>query len=1163
MTVDPVPGLRSALRTLRADVGDPSYRLLTRQAELVGDDLGTSTIGDLIGKSATGLPRLASVEAFLAACLKHHQANARSGRVVRRLVPEARFEPGWLAAKFPEEFALIADANKRKARPRSPSPKYRATLREIAGRTRSMSGRELELSELARFAQSDETYRLIVGEAWTGKSALLAALCVHLIDNEASLPVDVVCHFLSRREADADVSKFLDAAIPQLAWLVDDPSAATTIDLAQFRFLWDRAVDKAAEAQRHLLLVVDGLDEDLHPPGSLSVSAILPTRLGPYAHVLVSSRPRPALPSDLPVGHPLRESEPAELAPFLGSQELRLLAIQEIEDMVGEDTDELAIDILGLLTAAGGPLAVEEIAAILHGEEQSRGSIRQIRQLMSKRAARSLQSAGDTHGSSVPRYQFAHLSLLEHARTHPELSDPEHARRIHGWAEQRRRQTWRSGDMPGSMFLLDTYPDMLGNHSDHQRLAALTSNADWIVAAVVSLGVDVALARLHQAAVAAPADQALKDAIAVVTGQTFHLRRYTGPLRRGYVLQQLCLQAYELGCDDLAIVFRSRIIDEPAALWAPTWTTRLASRTLSSEIGRHTGGISSVAVLADGRVVSGGHNDGRVLLWDPANPGTARAGFQGEEGEITSSVLVLPDGRIAFGAEGDEGSVRVWDPGHPDSQPVELGKYNGGVVGSIVLLPDGRIITSGGGGDFRALVWDPKKPGGVPIEPIGSLNRDVYGVSAFPDGRLAVLTRSGDITVHSSDDQILPIGKHKGAYSVRVLQDGRLLTFGSAPDGAMLIWDPATPEEDPVTLGMHSAFGQGVTELPDGQIVTCSLRDGIVLLWDPTRPSSGAVELGRHDGYGTAAAALPDGRVVTGGYDGRVLVWDPQAAPPRNASAIADGKVTALAVLADERVVTCRFHDDRRILLWDPRTPARGEVCIGTLAWWTKGIAVLNDGRLAIGEFTTGEVSVWDLSRSEAVKVVLGHHPKGVSNVVPLPDGRLATESHMSSDVMVWDPAQPDAEPLLLPRLGESSGYVAGLLHGRVGGDAVTGPQFGFSPRYGLIAILPDGTEVTCPADGEILLWDPSASHSKPRHLGSQPEGISTVAVLPDGRLVTGSAERAVIWNPSNPAQTVELGCSVAALAVGTSPTGAAILAIAHDGYGWSLWRETIPTTIR
>jgi hypothetical protein len=151
-----------------------------------------------------------------------------------------------------------------------------------------------------------------VGEAWAGKTSLL-------VEAVTTLPgaVDIVCYFLSRREADADSSRFLTAVVPQLASLLDeDPPAA---ELHEFRAMWRRASKQADAEDRHLLLVVDGLDEDLRPPGLPSVAAQLPAGAGDHAHVLVSSRPHPKLPIDIPVRHPLRDTQPVPVKPFFGS----------------------------------------------------------------------------------------------------------------------------------------------------------------------------------------------------------------------------------------------------------------------------------------------------------------------------------------------------------------------------------------------------------------------------------------------------------------------------------------------------------------------------------------------------------------------------------------------------------------------------------------------------------------------------------------------------------------------------------------------------------------------------------------------------------------------------------------------------------------------------
>ena len=314
-----------------------------------------------------------------------------------------------------------------------------------------LTGRQDELAGIASFAAGDEGYRWLVGEAWAGKTSLLAEAVTTLPGD-----VDVVCYFLSRREADADSSRFLAAVVPQLASLLDeDPPAA---DLHQFRALWQRAAERADTGDRHLLLVVDGLDEDLRPPGLPSVAALLPAGAGGRAHVLVSSRPHPELPADIPAGHPLRHARPMPVEPFSGARELAVLARQEIDDLLGRDDDGLAADVLGLLTAAAGPLAVRDLTAMTIAAPQSAALARRIRRLLTTSAARSLQPVGLAGGD---RYQFAHESLLAYAQADDDLNDPDFRRRIHQWAENWRAAGWpvpAGGEKGTPQYLLDTYP---------------------------------------------------------------------------------------------------------------------------------------------------------------------------------------------------------------------------------------------------------------------------------------------------------------------------------------------------------------------------------------------------------------------------------------------------------------------------------------------------------------------------------------------------------------------------------------------------------------------------------------------------------------------------------------------------------------------------------
>jgi Trypsin-like peptidase domain/WD domain, G-beta repeat len=581
------------------------------------------------------------------------------------------------------------------ARRQRPEPDYWATVREIHARTELLVGRQRELSEIASFAVGAEGYRWLVGGAWAGKTSLLAEAVTVALPSE----VDVVSYFLSRREADADSAGFLAAVIPQLAYLLDQD--LPSVDLHRFRALWQRAAERVSVEDRHLLLVVDGLDEDLRPPGLPSVAAILPSAVGGGAHVLVASRPHPELPSDLPGAHPLGSTPAVDVESFEGARELAALARQEIDELIVGNHAGLAVDVLGLLAAAAGPLAVEDLATMTEAGPRSAGLTRQIRRLLTVEAARSLQPVGPAGGR---RYQFAHDSLLEHTQSDADLSDPEFRRRIHRWATAWCDAGWRPAvgdEVRTPRYLLDTYPSTLAR--EPQRLAELVSDVGWVAAAIAALGADRVLVDLRRAAAADATHPAVGAMLATVTGQAHHLRR-PRPLRQpDYLLRQLWMQAAELAEDGLADSVRARLVSKPGVGLVPQWTTRRASRALSGELGRHDAPVRAVAVLPDGRVVSGG-NDERVLLWDPAAPETGPADL-GRHDDGVGAVAVLPDGRVVSGDVG--GRVLVWDPAAPEAGPAYLGRDDDG-VGAVAVLPDGRVVSGDVGG--RVLVWDPAAP---------------------------------------------------------------------------------------------------------------------------------------------------------------------------------------------------------------------------------------------------------------------------------------------------------------------------------------------------------------------------------------------------------------------------------------------------------------------
>jgi WD40 repeat protein len=1052
------------------------------------------------------------------------------------------------------------------SRPR-PEPAYLETVREVRGRTSELVGRREELADINTFAHGSESYRRLVAGAWAGKTSLLAGAALALPDD-----VDVVCYFLSRRESDADSAGFLAALVPQLACLLDERPPGT--DRHEFRALWGRAAKRAAAAGRHLLMIVDGLDEDLRPPGLASVAALLPAQPNESAHVLVSSRPYPELSADIPAGHPLLTAVPVTMSPYAGARELSALARQEIDDLLRRDDDGLTTEVLGVLTAAAGPLALADLATMTLGSASAAGA-RRIRKLLSDSAARSVERVG-TEGT---RYQFVHESLLAYAEANQDLNNPEYRQRIHLWA-----RTWREAGWPSSTettagtprYLLDTYPSTL--MSDPRRLSELVSDVCWIEAAIREAGVNAAMAGLYRAIAADGPNEAVAAILQVVRGQLPNLSP-ADPLRQpGYILRQLCLQAEFTSNHRLAADCRARLRSVPGLM--PMWTTRRQACGSFDELGIHQGARAVAALPGPGVVTFGA--DGRVLIWNPLAPGSVPLQVAGD-GAVCSA-LTLSDGRIVTAAP--TGTLRIWTLTPRGGESTELGQH----PVPAAALPGFR------GDDYQPpRKWfpvPPATPSPPPAQPPAAPKSSVAGMlrprSSLPGGPAVVppafakappphkpvsaipATASSPLPDYAESSP-LPDNLVQALAQERARRRREL-----ALDVPYYPWLPTAPGEadsPPVELmrlrprpdrGLPFAKrltrSVAMTQLRDGNVVTAG-ADGQILRWDPDSPGSRPKVVGSTPYSLWAVTALRDGRIVTVGADGRILAWNPDrdhasgtlmwvvggevSSSPRGHPVQLgrhSGELWAVAPLPDGRLLT--VGPDGRLLAWDPDDPGRGPAQLGRherALWAIAGprrgpLIAVGDG-IAIRVGSDGETVLWE--QAEDVNRWL-ENPTSMDGqlwaVAAQADGRAFTVGPDGA-LLAWDAPGHGTTTAG----GNDSGSFARDLtavtvttadqaivacgnDGRVvrwtRTEAVTSAAALFrlsSPAHAITA-LPGGRIVTGNRDGAVHVWDP-ATAGGPVELGRHDGPVHAAAALPDGRVVTGGDDgRALIWNPAEPA---------------------------------------------
>ncbi|MER5780678.1 hypothetical protein ABT104_02965 [Streptomyces mobaraensis] len=217
---------------------------------------------------------------------------------------------------------------------------------------------------------SASSYLCWHAEAPVGKTALLVDYVEH-----RPTDVDVLVYFVSAAHGTNTRAKYEKSMAEQIAQLLGSAEPSTPRGVRQWKQLFAEAAEVSARRRRKLVLVVDGLDDDVAWPGLAagggrpasqhedrrgvvrgSIAALLPTTPPPSMRVIVSLRRCVRFPDDLPGSHPLRRRKHLRaLAPLEGVPSVR----QE-----PTAASPVGSEVAGLLATAGGGLRVADLAEL-------------------------------------------------------------------------------------------------------------------------------------------------------------------------------------------------------------------------------------------------------------------------------------------------------------------------------------------------------------------------------------------------------------------------------------------------------------------------------------------------------------------------------------------------------------------------------------------------------------------------------------------------------------------------------------------------------------------------------------------------------------------------------------------------------------------------------
>ncbi len=293
-----------------------------------------------------------------------------------------------------------------------------------------------------------------------------------------------------------------------------------------------------------------------------------------------------------------------------------------------------------------------------------------------------------------------------------------------------------------------------------------------------------------------------------------------------------------------------------------TFILLLLMQPAQAQLRGHGGPVRALAISADGQTAVSGSFDSSAIRWSLTR-NTAEQVLRFHQSAV-NAVALLPDGRTVTG--GEDGKIAVWQPGSPVPQQVLEGHV--APVVSLAVSPDGKTLASASW-DRSIRLWS--LTGGEP-RVLEDHQQNVNGVAFTPDGK-ALVSAAYDLTLRIRPlDGATPtvITLPTPLNSVAVSRDGEIVTGGA--DGRVFFFSASGEQRGEIDSGQTPIVTVAVSG--DGALVAAAGIRGSVAIIDRSSRSVARTLVG--PGLPVwSATFFPDNRtLLTGGTDRMIRRWD-------------------------------------------------------------------------------------------------------------------------------------------------------------------------------------------------------------------------------------------------------------------------------------------------